>query len=186
MARFVDRSRVRQRGRSNREYHGPTTQCNDVARIGQFRHLSRSVISGAPSGGPWAKTASGKFKRNQADGTRNESASTAMFLKLNTRWPLGAKPTFPPDRARHRRRPSTIFRPRSDGVTGYVTSSHWDGNAVALRRNWSFGRKSAGAVEAGNHGPARSLRQRRGSSLPSLDSPYGAISSSFEIVTEEP
>jgi SAM domain (Sterile alpha motif) len=72
-----------------------------------------------PPGGPWAKDANGRSpqdgqparfflrlawavnsKRNQAAGTRNESSSTAMFLKLNTRWPLGANPrsrrTAPP------------------------------------------------------------------------------------------
>jgi hypothetical protein len=73
----------------------------------------------------------GNSKRNQAAGTRNEFSSRAMFLKLqysNGRWVLT---TFRPDRARHRLRPSTIFRPRSDGVTGYVTSSH--GAATPLR-----------------------------------------------------
>jgi hypothetical protein len=70
----------------------------------------------------------GKFQGNQADGTRTEPFSKAMFLKLNTQWPQGANR---PGRARHRLRPSTIFRPRSDGVTGYVTSSH--GTATPLR-----------------------------------------------------
>jgi hypothetical protein len=91
----------------------------------------------------------GNFKRNQADGTRTGPPSKAMFLKLQCATADGSYATSRPDRARPRRRPSTIFRPRSDGVTGYVTSSH-GGNAVALRRNGSFGRKSAGAVETGN------------------------------------
>jgi hypothetical protein len=54
-----------------------------------------------------------------------------MFLKLNTQWPQGTNPRSGPAGARHRLRPSTIFRPRSDGVTGYVTSSH--GAATPLR-----------------------------------------------------
>ena len=51
-----------------------------------------------------------------------------MFLKLQYATADGSSR---PDRARPRRRPSTIFRPRSDGVTGYVTSSH--GAATPLR-----------------------------------------------------
>ena len=34
----------------------------------------------------------GKFQANQADGTRTEPFSKAMFLKLNTQWPQGANP----------------------------------------------------------------------------------------------
>src|ERR1700731_2385517 len=73
----------------------------------------------------------GNFKRNQADGTRTGPSSKAMFLKLNTQWPQGTNPRSGPAGARHRLRPSTIFRPRRAGVTGYVTSSH--GAAAPLR-----------------------------------------------------
>jgi hypothetical protein len=61
-----------------------------------------------------------------------------MFLKLQY---ATAARTAPGPRAGF----STIFRPRSDGVTGYVTSSH--GAATPLRYGVT---ESARAVEAGN------------------------------------
>jgi hypothetical protein len=58
----------------------------------------------------------------------------AMAARVLTHVSAGPRPAPPP--AQH------IFRPRSDGVTGYVTSSH--GAATPLR----YG--AAGVVEAGN------------------------------------
>jgi hypothetical protein len=97
-----------------------------------------------------------------------------------TRVPAGPRPAPPP--AQH------YFRPRSDGVTGYVTSSH--GAATALRYSVTGHPESAGAVGTGNRAadePADRFGSVAGPRLPSLDSPTGrSPRSSFEIVTEEP
>jgi hypothetical protein len=91
----------------------------------------------------------------------------------NVRWVL---PAFRTGRARHRLRPSIIFRPRSDGVTGYVTSSHGaattlrDGVTGHLAGNQPV--RSRQAIVSPMTG--RPLRQRvAGPHLPSLDSPTG-------------
>jgi hypothetical protein len=73
----------------------------------------------------------GKFLAKSSGWDENQIFLEGDVLEVavrNGRWVLG---TSRPDRARHRLRPSTIFRPRSDGVTGYVTSSH--GAATPLR-----------------------------------------------------
>jgi hypothetical protein len=73
----------------------------------------------------------GKFAAKSSGWDENRTFLEGDVLKSNTLWPPGCQPTFRPGRARHRLQPSTIFRPRSDGVTGYVTSSH--GAATPLR-----------------------------------------------------
>src|SRR6478672_4894240 len=85
---------------------------------------ARAADHQSSSNWAWA----GNFKRNQAAGTRTEPFSKTTFLKLNTQWPHPRSGRAAPGIAS---RPSTIFRPRSDGVTGYVTSSH--GAATPLR-----------------------------------------------------
>jgi hypothetical protein len=73
----------------------------------------------------------GKFQTRSSGWDENRIFSKAMFAKLKyamARWVLTRVPAGPRPAPL---RPSTIFQPRSDGVTGYVTSSH--GAATPLR-----------------------------------------------------
>src|SRR4029077_9022076 len=78
-----------------------------------------SQIINPPQIGP-----GGRSQAKSSGWDENQTSSKAMFLKLNTQRPMGPMPhpgrTAPGPRAGF----STIFRPRSGGVTGYVTSSH--------------------------------------------------------------
>jgi hypothetical protein len=65
----------------------------------------------------------GKFQQKSSAWDENRTFLEGDVLEVairNGRWVLTHVPA---GRARHRLRPSTIFRPRSDGVTGYVTSA---------------------------------------------------------------
>jgi hypothetical protein len=132
----------------------PATRCNDVAQLGQFRDLSRFGNFGCTLGGTMGKGRErqiilktdqrnillemglgGKFRTRSSGWGENRIFSKAMFVKLKSamaRWVLTRVPAGPRPAPL---RPSTIFQPRSDGVTGYVTSSHGAATPLRLRRN---------------------------------------------------
>ena len=86
---------------------------------GYMGRQRESQIINPPQIGP-----GGRSQAKSSGWDENQTSSKAMFLKLNTQRPMGPMPhpgrTAPGPRAGF----STIFRPRSGGVTGYVTSSH--------------------------------------------------------------
>jgi hypothetical protein len=93
----------------------------------------RQITSRPTSTRPLSKWAWGEnFKRNQVARTRTEPFPKAMFLKLNTLLPLGANPRS------GWTAPGTASGPALFSDRG-VTVVTWGCNAVALRRNWSFG-----------------------------------------------
>jgi hypothetical protein len=92
----------------------------------------------------------GKFQTRSIGWDENLTFLEGDVLEIAVRkWPLGGEPRS--GRSATGTALAQHYFPteewRCNGVCDIVT---WDGNAVALRRNWSFGRKSAGAVEAGN------------------------------------
>jgi hypothetical protein len=70
----------------------------------------------------------GKFQAKSSKCDENRTFLEGDFREVEVRNGRCALPAFRPGRARHRLRPSTIFRPRSDAVTAHVT-------VQLLRRN---------------------------------------------------
>ena len=73
----------------------------------------------------------GKLQAKSSECDENRTFLEGDVREVEVRNGRCALPAFRPGRARHRLRPRTTFRPRSDGVTGYVTLSH--GAATPLR-----------------------------------------------------
>jgi hypothetical protein len=88
-----------------------------------------------------------KFQAKSSGWDENRTFLEGDVLEVavrNGRWVLThapAKPVSAPPPVQHY---FSTEEWRCNGVCDIFT---WDGNAVTLRRNWSFGRKSAGAVE---------------------------------------